>query len=133
MKWNDEKQSTLDMTWNEHLSELIKFKQLWGHCKVPKKYARNPNLGRWAIYHRSQYRLLKSGKKSSISDERIAQLEKLEYQWNYDSQLALDMAWNEHISELMELRQQWGHCKVPKKYARNPNLGCWVIHQRSKY
>ena len=64
------------MAWNELFSELLEFKQEWGHCDVLLKYAKNPNLGKWVSEHRRQYRLLKSDDKSVISDERITQLEK---------------------------------------------------------
>merc|ERR1739838_616068 len=92
-KWKYEKQSTLSIVWNERLSDLLEFKQQWGHCNVPQKYAKNPKLGRWVGYQRSQYRLLKSGRESFISDERIAQLEKLGFQWNSGNQLAPTMVW----------------------------------------
>ena len=68
---NYEKKLELDIAWNDHLSELIKFKQQWGHCDVPQKYANNPKLGGLVIHHRSQYRLLNSGKKSFISNMRL--------------------------------------------------------------
>ena len=130
-RWNSEKQPSITMAWNKHLSELMKFKQQWGHCDVPSQFDECPKLGRWATHQRSQYRLLKSGKKSSISDERVAQLEKLGFKWNSDIQLAFTMAWNERLSYLLEFKQQWGHCNVPQKYAHNLKLGGWVKYQRS--
>ena len=56
---------------------------------------------------------MNSGKKSSISDEKIAQLEKLGFKYNDEKQLALDIAWNYHLSELIKFNKQWGHCDVP--------------------
>ena len=47
--------------------------------------------------------------------------------------LSLIIAWNEHISELTEFKQQCGHCDVPQKYVKNPNLGGQARHQRSLY
>ena len=66
------------MAWNELFSELLEFKQEWGHCDVLLKYAKNPELVLWVSTHICQYILLKSGKKYLISDEKIAQLEKLD-------------------------------------------------------
>ena len=77
----------------------------------------------WLIHNRSQYRLLKSGKKSSISDEKIAQFEKLGFKWNNKNQLALDISLNEHVSERMNFKQQWGNCDVPHNMLRNQSLG----------
>ena len=34
-------QLTLKKAWNEQLSELMKFKQQWGHFDVTKKNAKN--------------------------------------------------------------------------------------------
>ena len=76
---------TLNKASNGQLSELMKFKQQWGHCDVTKKYSRKPNIGGWERHHRSQYRLLKRGKKYSISDEKIAQVETLGFKWNFQA------------------------------------------------
>ena len=80
-----------------------------------------------------QYRLLKSDKKSLMSDERIPQLEKLGFKWNSDSQLTLTIAWNEQLSEIMEFKQRWGNCDIPQNYTKNKILGCWVSNKRRKY
>ena len=94
---DSDSQLSLTMAWNEQFSELMKFNQQWGHCDFPQKYAKNPKLGQWVNHWRCQYRLLKSGKKSFTSYERISQLGKTAFQWNYDSQFSLTMAWNEHF------------------------------------
>ena len=65
-------------------SELLKFKQMWRHCNVAKKCAQCPNLVNWVRYQRRQYRLLKSGKKSFINNERIVKLEDVGFQWISD-------------------------------------------------
>ena len=65
---------TLGITYNELFSGLLEFKQQWGHCGVPQKYAKSPKLVWWVRYMISQYRLLKSGRESFISDESIAKL-----------------------------------------------------------
>ena len=76
-KWNYDSHLSLTIAWNERLSEITSFKQLWCHCDTPQKRSKNPKLGDWARNKRSQYRMLKSGKKSLISDEKTAQLERL--------------------------------------------------------
>ena len=129
-KWNSVSQLTLTKACNEQLSDLLQFKQQWRHCDVTQKYAKNLKLGFWERHQRSQYRLLKIGKKSSISDERISQLEKLGFQWNFVNYLKLNKACNKYLSELMNFKQQWGHCDVPQKYAKIHNIGRWVSRQR---
>ena len=71
----------------------------------------------WVSNQRSQYRLLKSGKKSFVNNERIVQLEDFGFQWTVDSQLMRKTVWIELFSELFEFKQEWGHCNVPFKYA----------------
>ena len=39
------------------------------------------------------------------------------------------MAWNENLSDLMDLKKRSGHCDVTQKYAKNPNIGQWVNHE----
>ena len=73
----------------------MKFNQQWENFNVTQKCSKNPKLGGWVIHQRSQYRLLKSGKSSFISDEIIAQLENLGFQWNYYNQFSLKIACNE--------------------------------------
>ena len=74
-------------------------------------------------YQRIPYRLLKSGKKSFIDNDRIVQLEDVGFQCIFDSQLIPNTTWNEQLSELLEFKQQWGHCDFPQKYSKDSNLG----------
>ena len=94
------------MAWNGRLLGLLEFKKQWAHYDVPQKYAKNPNFGALVKHYRIQYRLLNSGKKSVTSDARIAQLEKLAFQWNNNNQLALNMAWIEFFFDQIEFKQQ---------------------------
>ena len=96
------------MSWNDRLSDIMEFKQQWGHCHLLQKYAKSPKLVKWVSDQRSQYRLFKSGKKSFINNERIEQLEVVGFQWTLDSQLIRKTAWNEQFSELLEFKQEWG-------------------------
>ena len=86
-------------------SEIVSFKQQLGHSDETQKYAKNPKIRGWARYQRSQYRLLKSGNKSSKSDEKIAKLERLGFKWNEEKKLALEFALNDHLSELIKFKQ----------------------------
>jgi len=36
-----------DEAFEKHCRELITFKEGFGHCNVPVKYADNPSLGHW--------------------------------------------------------------------------------------
>ena len=84
---NSDSQLALTMSWDERLSELMEFKQEWGHCDILQKYAKTSKLGKWVNNQRQQYRLLKSGKKSLINNERIVELDNVGFQWISDSWL----------------------------------------------
>ena len=115
---NSDSQSALTMYWDERLSELMEFKQQWGHYDVLQKYAKIPKLGNWVSNQRQQYTMFKSGEKSLINNERIVQLEHVGFQWISDSWLIHKRAWNEQFSELLEFKQELGHCNVISKYAQ---------------
>ena len=132
-QWTVDNQLIRKTAWNELFSELLEFKKEWGHCDVLSKYSQYPKLGCWVSNQRRQYRLLKSGKKSFINNERIVQLDNVGFQWTVDSQLIRKTAWNERFSELLKFKKEWGHCDFLSKYAQYPKLGNWVSDQRSQY
>jgi len=39
-----------EKTFENHCFELISFKEEFGHCNVPVKYADNPSLGKWCSH-----------------------------------------------------------------------------------
>ena len=84
---------------------------------------------------RRQYRLLQQGKKSSITEERIAKLEEIGFVW--DAKSANDDTWNQRYKELIEYKRKHGDCLVPYNYEPKmqlaESLGLWVIIQRTEY
>jgi len=65
--------------WEERLRELKEFKVKHGHCNVLTSTGK---LGTWIKTQRRQYWLLKKGKKSSMTHDRIHKLESLGFQWS---------------------------------------------------
>jgi len=49
---------------------------------VPQGYAENRKLSWWVMNQRAQYQLLKQGKKSWLSEDRMALLDALGFDWN---------------------------------------------------
>jgi hypothetical protein len=41
--------------------------------------------------------------------------------------------WNKRLEELVQYKQEHGHCNVTREYAPNPTLGNWVANQRRKH
>ena len=57
--------------WIERYEELKQFRLKKGHCERPIKYNNNPSLGMWVSTLRKQYKLIKEGKQSPLSADRI--------------------------------------------------------------
>eukprot|EP00956_Cyclotella_meneghiniana_P028467 scaffold66271_cov21-Cyclotella_meneghiniana.AAC.1 len=108
--------------WNKRLNELKQFKSVNGHCKVPKDYDQNPELGNWVVTQR----FLK--KKDKLCEERVEKLNTLNFTWNPHSEL-----WNSQYEALQEFESKYGDCNVPANFAEDLSLAKWVNHQRTKY
>eukprot|EP00873_Tetraselmis_striata_P026272 jgi/Tetstr1/446536/TSEL_034061.t1 len=61
--------------WLAMYEQLAAFKKQEGHCRVPNRYATNPKLGRWVMTQRA------AKKKGELSEERVALLEELGFEW----------------------------------------------------
>ena len=113
--------------WNEKFKELCLYKQQYGHAQVPL----NPEkpqflaLARWVKRQRYQYKLFQEGQPSSMTMERLQDLESVGFVW--DSQGA---NWSERLQELKDYRAEYGDCNVPTNYRPNRPLATWVKCQR---
>ena len=67
--------------WQNKYEELVIFKHRRGHCEVPSKYSENPSLGQWTKNQRQQYKLMKEGKSSFMSVDRVQALEAIGFTW----------------------------------------------------
>ena len=67
--------------WFDRLNELSDYRKLQGHCNVPSNYPKNPQLATWVKCQRRQYKLFWDGKTSNMTLGRIAELEKLGFEW----------------------------------------------------
>jgi hypothetical protein len=120
---------TCSTAWEVRLSELADFRKIHGHCNVPVRYSKTPELGRWVVTQRYQYRFHLEGKKSPMTTVRIQKLESLGFEWKR----APLTAWEVRLSELADFCKIHGHCNVPKHYSKNPKLANWVATQRFEY
>jgi len=122
--------------WNLRYGELIEFKGKQGNCLVPHGYGPNKQLGWWVGAQRQQYRLLRQGRYSPMTPERIAKLEEIGFVWDA-SHLSPNQPnsvnWHQRYSELIEYKQKHGDCDVPQLYQPNRPLGLWVSTQRQNY
>ena len=139
-------------------AELLAYRQQHGNCNVPLKYEKNTSLGVWVSNQRQQYKKYQKGGKSSLTEERIAKLEKVGFAWSLanrhlswddryvsslererDCQLnsyshhSLTLSTSSLQGELLVYHRQHGNCNVPQRYKQNTALGNWVDSQRKDY
>lgn len=117
-----------DAAWDKHMSDLKAFRLEHGHCHVPLNNTRFPKLGLWVKEQRRHYSLMKQGKQSHMTEERVRELGSIDFCWDTH-----EATWLERLRELMDFKEQYGSCFVPSNYDVNPKLGTWVHHQRRQY
>ena len=110
----------LENVWEQRFSELLSFKERFGHCNVPDKWQENPKLGNWIGVQRRSYQ------KGKISQERISGLNEVGFLWS-----PIDASWEQMFSELLQFKESNGHCDVPKRFEDNLKLGLWAARQRA--
>lgn len=69
-------------SWNQRLEDLRVFKEQHGHCFVPREYPENQALAYWCERQRQDYRNISRGKPTKMTEERIAILQQVGFQWD---------------------------------------------------
>lgn len=67
--------------WYARFETLKAFSLANGHCGIPSKFD-DGSLNVWIKHQRRQYLLFKKGDKSTMTDERIAALDSIGFDWN---------------------------------------------------
>lgn len=109
--------------WSTYMDELREYVAHHGDANVPVTH---PRIGAWIERQRTQYRLRKSGQRSSMSDERMDQLNSVGFVWNTHQQ-----TWEQHYEDLVAYYEKHGHSLVPN--LNGSALGRWVHAQRRQY
>lgn len=119
---NNTKKKKEKKTWEDQFQELVKFKETFGHCKVPRHYTENTSLGLWVIHQRN-------GKPIPLTEEQRRRLDELGFGWETTTQ-RFDRLWDERYQRLLVYRAENGDCIVPQHYEDDRDLGAWVSTQR---
>lgn len=70
-----------EVVWQERYSQLIRYRERHGDCRVPSYSKESPQLASWVKCQRRQYKLFWEGKRSSMSVERTQLLENVGFVW----------------------------------------------------
>ena len=122
-----------DAYFEERCNQLLQFKEAFGHCNVPQKYAENPSLGQWCNTMRSTHnKIMKGIHKSSrvLSKDRIERLEQIGFLWHVSG---CGGVFERRCRQLLAFRDEFGHCNVPQKYKGDPSLGIWCKVMRTTH
>ena len=129
----DKDESTQSNTgFDKWCDQLVRFKDEFGHCNVPYRYASTPGLGHWCDNMRTAYKNIQKGIKThrSLSQGRVERLEEVGFQWQC---VDYNDAFEKHCRDLIAFKEEHGHCNVPYRYANNPSLGRWCDNMRTAY
>mmetsp|Transcript_14970 Transcript_14970/g.31672 ORF Transcript_14970/g.31672 Transcript_14970/m.31672 type:complete len:1013 (-) Transcript_14970:337-3375(-) len=82
---------------------------------------------------REQYKRKQRGERCGLTDERIAQLEEIgfDFQRVKSPKVSDRRSWEERFQQLLEYKEKHGHCMVPRR--TGGVLGQWVLRQRVYY
>ncbi|MBF8981938.1 Helicase associated domain protein [Lutibacter sp. B2] len=110
--WNPQ-----EYIWKQRYEELKQYKKQYGHCNVPRSWEDNKLLGNWVHYMRTDKKLL--------TNEQIRKLNDLGFVWDNKKE-----RWDRMFTELVEFKEEHGHCDVPTRYDKNKPLANWIHIQR---
>lgn len=112
--------------WDQMLAAFRHFREVNGHCRVPTKWAENPQLARWVGVQRAQK---SSGR---LRPAREKALDALGFSWAV-SRLGGSPkrdGWSAMLSKLAAFHAEHGHARVPQNFIADRKLGWWVATQR---
>ena len=120
-------------SWDERVTDLMGFKQKFGHCNVPqRRYDEYQSLGSWCKTLRTAYNKIQQGEtpRLKLTEENIRQLEDAGFKWS----LSPCRTFDELYAELMKYKEKSGHCNVPKSNSGEyQSLGNWCNTVRTAY
>lgn len=136
--------------WNLKYGQLKEYRRRHGDCLVSTLDEANNKLGTWVMTQRREYHLFRKGKKSAMTEEKILRLEEIGFLWDASHMrgkdrnkggrgrgkvggVKLTAKWDQRYKELIEYKNEHGHCNVPLKFELNQQLGRWVFNQRYQY
>ena len=115
-----------EAAWEEKFAELVEFKAAHGHTDVPKSWE-NQQLFWWVSVQRREYRKLKEGKMTGITEERKQRLDGIGFEWRSKK----TYQWKIRLGELRDFYNENGVVPIPK--TKHLTLYSWVWNQKKEY
>jgi len=114
--------------WNEMIEDLTEYRKKYKHTEVPQEYEENPQLGRWVMNQRTFYRMNQVGIHTPLSEDRIDQLEELDFVWG-----VREKQWWTMFGRLKDYEKLHGHVTIEVSDFVNEDLRQWLNEQRYFY
>jgi len=130
-KWVKNRQKTRkshETRWNEMIEDLTAYREKYGHTEIPQEYEENPQLGRWVMNQRTFYRMNQIGIHTTLSHDRIEQLEQLDFVWG-----VREKQWLTMFARLKDFQKIHGHVTIEVSDVDNEDLRQWLNEQRYFY
>ncbi|MDP3929510.1 MAG: Helicase associated domain protein, partial [Bacteroidota bacterium] len=109
--------------WERNFQKLIRFKEVNGHCNVPKKEG---SLADWVLNQRSYF------KRRVLDQEKIKRLEEIGFVWNY-REIELDLILEKNLKLLEAFKCEFGHVDVSNSRGKYKTLYSFLRSQRAQY
>ena len=111
----------LGVSWDERYGELVAYKERFGSCEMPYRWAENQKLATWVVAQRQ------NKQKGKLTKEQVQLLDYLGFIWQPHSR-----DWRGMYLRLLEYKRVHGDCNVPQKWLKDRKLAGWVRTQREK-
>ncbi len=114
--------------WERRFQQLLAFRERFGHCRVPARWAEDVPLGHWVEVQR-EFR-----KKGLLAAGRIARLDAIGFEWHGRSGRSLDddQRWMEMFASFAARSREYGSADVPQD-CMDRRLRVWVNMQRYQH
>ena len=122
--WNESRAINEQKQWMAMFDELVAYKNQHDNTSVPTKYDKDPKLGQWVSTQRTIYN------KKRLSPDRIKLLNSIAFVWGFRA-IKEEEQWMHMYGRLVEYKNKYNHTLVPQSCIHNPQLGRWVVNQRS--
>ncbi|MCX5871278.1 MAG: Helicase associated domain protein [Deltaproteobacteria bacterium] len=113
--------NVIDAKWGEMFECLKNYHFEHGNADVPNKWKADGKLAAWVSHQRARR------KNGLIVDEQIERLDELGFTWQHRER----GTWEDRYQELLEFKENYGHCNVLLHYTDSPKLGPFVNTVRS--
>jgi len=120
--------------WEKMYYKLLDHRNKTGYCHIDLNS--DYELEYFVRDQRRGYVQWRSLSPSILTKDRIDSLERIGFEWvtnRHKTRKSHETRWNKTIEELKSYRKKYGHTEIPQEYDENPQLGRWVMNQRTFY